>query len=201
MSDVKDSHTDESQTRARIFREAASLFAEKGYHGVSMREISERAGVTKPTIYYYFGSKEGIYKALIDLGLEHGFEKINHIIQLDIPVKTKLVKLIQHRFKLSLQHPEIVKFFLRIMAFSENLPFLEDYKVKAERHRQILINVIQEGVDSGEFGAGAKPALAVEIIGGVLEHFIGMQLNSRKKILSDQLAEDIIELLFKGLNE
>ncbi|HNT64383.1 MAG TPA: TetR/AcrR family transcriptional regulator, partial [bacterium] len=56
------------ETKAQIIRIAAHLFALKGYDGVSMREISEKTGVTKPTIYYYFGNKEGLYRALIDLG-------------------------------------------------------------------------------------------------------------------------------------
>ena len=58
-------------TRKKIFTVAARLFADKGYNAVSMREISEQSGLSKPTIYYYFGSKEGIYKELVTTGVSH----------------------------------------------------------------------------------------------------------------------------------
>jgi len=57
---------EKDSSKARIFREAVSLFSQKGYNGVSMRELSERTGLSKPTIYYHFGSKEGIYKTLME---------------------------------------------------------------------------------------------------------------------------------------
>src|SRR3954452_6647407 len=48
-----------------IARVAARLFATQGYEGTSVRTIVEAAGVTKPTLYYHFGSKEGLAQALL----------------------------------------------------------------------------------------------------------------------------------------
>jgi AcrR family transcriptional regulator len=60
-------HTpEEHNVKALLIRVATSLFAEKGYAGTSVREIVERAGVTKPVLYYYFKSKEGIFFAALD---------------------------------------------------------------------------------------------------------------------------------------
>jgi AcrR family transcriptional regulator len=44
---------------------AARLFAEQGYDATSVREIVKAAGVAKPTLYYYFQSKEGLASALL----------------------------------------------------------------------------------------------------------------------------------------
>jgi AcrR family transcriptional regulator len=44
---------------------AVRIFAERGYHGANMAEIAEAAGVTKPMVYAYFGSKEDLYLACI----------------------------------------------------------------------------------------------------------------------------------------
>ncbi len=44
---------------------ALELFAEKGYEAVSPNEIVERVGVKKPTLYYFFGSKEGLFDELL----------------------------------------------------------------------------------------------------------------------------------------
>src|SRR3954454_23421821 len=45
---------------------ALELFTERGFDDVSMDEIAARAGITKPMLYSYFGSKEGLYLACIE---------------------------------------------------------------------------------------------------------------------------------------
>jgi AcrR family transcriptional regulator len=54
-----------SEVAAHIARVAARLFAERGYDATSVREIVEASGVTKPTLYYHFGSKQGLAEALL----------------------------------------------------------------------------------------------------------------------------------------
>ncbi|WP_421994199.1 CerR family C-terminal domain-containing protein [Reyranella sp.] len=53
-------------TRRRILETALDLFAAQGYEGTSTRQIAEGAAVNLPAIQYYFGSKEGLYRAIID---------------------------------------------------------------------------------------------------------------------------------------
>ncbi|MDR0807691.1 MAG: TetR/AcrR family transcriptional regulator [Gemmobacter sp.] len=49
----------------RILSAALSVFAETGYSGASMDEIAQRAKVSKPTLYQYFGSKEQLFGAIL----------------------------------------------------------------------------------------------------------------------------------------
>ena len=53
------------ETRARIIRTALSLFGERGFDGVSTRDIATQAGVPAPSLQYYFTNKEGLYAACI----------------------------------------------------------------------------------------------------------------------------------------
>ena len=53
-------------SRARILEAALELFAGRGFDGTSIRRISEAAGVPSGLIYYYFGDKRGLLKALVD---------------------------------------------------------------------------------------------------------------------------------------
>ncbi len=192
---------DENNSKNRIFRVAAHLFAERGYNGVSMREISETTGLSKPTIYYYFGNKEGIYSSLVDAGLHFGSSEFQSLLAQDLSVKQKIIGIAKIRFQQVLQFPEFAKFFLRLYTSTEKLPFLDNFIKEAGVRRQLLIRLIEEGVTRGEFGTNANPQLAAEIFMGAMMHFILNQLNSKETLLSDKLAEDIVELLFKGLNE
>jgi TetR/AcrR family transcriptional regulator, regulator of cefoperazone and chloramphenicol sensitivity len=53
-------------TRLRILRTALQVFATEGYEGASTRVLAQRAGVNLPALQYYFGNKEGLYRAVID---------------------------------------------------------------------------------------------------------------------------------------
>ena len=55
-----------AQREEQILTIAEAVFAERGYQATTMEEVAERVGVTKPLIYGYFGSKEGLLSACID---------------------------------------------------------------------------------------------------------------------------------------
>jgi AcrR family transcriptional regulator len=50
-----------------MLQAAGRIFAGRGFHEASMDEIAAAAGVSKPMLYHYFGSKEGLYFAYLDL--------------------------------------------------------------------------------------------------------------------------------------
>jgi AcrR family transcriptional regulator len=52
--------------REIILGRALELWSQRGYDAVGVQEIVESAGITKPTMYHYFGSKRGLLDALID---------------------------------------------------------------------------------------------------------------------------------------
>lgn len=54
------------ETRSVILEQALGLWAARGYDAVGVQELCEAGGVTKPTLYYYFGSKRGVLEALLE---------------------------------------------------------------------------------------------------------------------------------------
>lgn len=52
-------------SRETILDCALQLFSSKGYDAVGISEIVDMAGITKPTLYYFFGNKEGLFKELL----------------------------------------------------------------------------------------------------------------------------------------
>jgi AcrR family transcriptional regulator len=58
-------HQRGEDTRRRILDTALALFAAEGFDSIGTRRIAEQAGVHLPAIQYYFGSKEGLYRAAI----------------------------------------------------------------------------------------------------------------------------------------
>ena len=54
------------ETKARILDAAEALFAKRGYHGTSIRDISSAARVQNAQTYHHFGSKEGLFRAVVE---------------------------------------------------------------------------------------------------------------------------------------
>jgi AcrR family transcriptional regulator len=55
----------DAPVRQRLLASAIELFTRSGYANTTVREIVEAAGVTKPSLYYHFQSKEGLYLAIM----------------------------------------------------------------------------------------------------------------------------------------
>lgn len=56
----------ESDTASIILEAADELFGERGFDAVSIRDVTERAGVQKALVFYYFRSKEGLFQQVLD---------------------------------------------------------------------------------------------------------------------------------------
>jgi AcrR family transcriptional regulator len=52
-------------TRARIVRAAREVYSRRGYHGTTMREVADRAGVSRPLVSVYFPGRPSVYRATI----------------------------------------------------------------------------------------------------------------------------------------
>jgi TetR/AcrR family transcriptional regulator len=73
----EDRQVDADRTRAALLDAALEEFAAKGFAGARVRDIADRAGVSKDLVNYHFGSKEGLYRAVQQAWLdrEDGFSK------------------------------------------------------------------------------------------------------------------------------
>jgi TetR/AcrR family transcriptional regulator len=57
---------DGDAVRLRVLDAAESVFAERGYRAATTREIAERAGIGKRMLFYYFPSKDAVYRAVLE---------------------------------------------------------------------------------------------------------------------------------------
>lgn len=79
MPEAQDSQLSENlsaDTRQRLLMSAIRVFAEKGFQGAGIREISQKAQANSALVQYYFGNKEGLYRAALGFLFEHGNRKV-----------------------------------------------------------------------------------------------------------------------------
>lgn len=100
---------DPDRVRENILAVAQSVFAEKGLSGARVEEIAARTETSKRMIYYYFGSKDGLYAAV----LERAYEKVRsgeQALNLDslTPVAA-LRRLVRFTFDHHARNPEFIR--------------------------------------------------------------------------------------------
>jgi AcrR family transcriptional regulator len=78
--------------REQLLDVALDVFAHAGYHGASMNDVADAAGVTKPVLYQHFESKRELYQALLDAVAARLLGAISKATQGDSDGKTKTAK-------------------------------------------------------------------------------------------------------------
>ncbi len=80
------------ENRTRILECAKDLFYARGYDAVGVQEIADRAGITKPTLYYYFGSKLGLLKAVLEEGLSEFRRMLSQVMDAGLGIQETLYR-------------------------------------------------------------------------------------------------------------
>jgi AcrR family transcriptional regulator len=104
-------HSTDNPIAHRIFEAAVRLFARKGYAAASTREIVEEAGVTKPMLYYYFESKEGLCRAMLDHYLNPFHERLRQIMESSGPARERLVEVVWAYLDFCRQNMDFARLF------------------------------------------------------------------------------------------
>lgn len=149
-------HPVQDDTHGRILDAAVSLFAERGYGATSVREVCEAAGVTKPTLYYHFGSKEGLFRAIVDLHLGQLTRIIEEAVSTPGSLATRLRAYVAALTSHTQRHPEGMK----VLESAHHGPDAAKAGVNRDellavhqRNAEHLSALLQEGVVSGELRA------------------------------------------------
>ena len=94
-------------TKEKILREAANLFSERGYFGISMDEIALNVGISKATLYYHFESKESILNILVTNSCAELKSELRGAIDKSTLPSDYLFNIVLTILNFRLRHPEI----------------------------------------------------------------------------------------------
>lgn len=85
MSTVKKQRLTAAERRLQLMAVARSVFATKGYESTAIEEVAMQAGVSKPIVYEHFGSKEGLYAAVVEREMDRLVSDVNEGISHGTP--------------------------------------------------------------------------------------------------------------------
>ncbi len=188
-------HSD-TNSSARILDAALKLFSEKGYEGTSTREICERAGITKPTLYYFFESKEGVYRALVHTA----FEEYRAVLQAGLTVPgslhEKLKRVAELMFEGACARPQLVRFLFSIV-YSVDSPLAQQVQTSNESMVARLFEAVSAATEAGEITPGDASVRMTVLMGSLVEA-VSKYLICGNPQLTRHLAHSIIDTIFDG---
>src|SRR5262245_9737054 len=99
--------TDDPVVRANILVAAEGLFSERGFAGTSTRDIAASAGVTSAMVHYYFGNKDGLYRAILENAVATVRSFIAEAAQSRAPASVRLTRFIEVEAAYLLSHTKL----------------------------------------------------------------------------------------------
>jgi AcrR family transcriptional regulator len=153
------------ERRERLILDVAGgVFAREGYHSASMDEIAELAGVSKPMVYAYFESKEGLYLAYIDRSGGELLDRIEHAAPRDAQPAHALRARITEFLAFVEEHADGWRVLFGEVASSR--PFAERVAELRGRIAGTIRRMIEDGVAScSGYPPSAADAIAHALVG------------------------------------
>ncbi|MCB9764023.1 MAG: TetR/AcrR family transcriptional regulator [Alphaproteobacteria bacterium] len=187
----------ELDVRERIIVEATRLLADQGYARTSVREITDAVGVTKPTLYYHFGSKEGLFTALVEHHTSEWLSAAERIVGGEGTVVQRLRRYVRSSFRVLDERPDVLRFL--IMAFhqaGQGAPEIDSMRFHAAEVNALLA-LLKEGVEAGEL-VQHDVSSSIYLLMGSIHMRIGGALRAGHALEPDT-ADAIVDLFLHGV--
>ena len=143
---------DAVRTRAELLEVATQVFSEQGYSGARVDVIAERTRTTKRMIYYYFGSKQGLYLAV----LEEAYRGIRRAEQDIHAANLSPVDAVRRIAELTFDHHHAHPAFIRLVSIEnihhgEHLRQVDSLRELGAPAASLLDDVLSRGKTEGVF--------------------------------------------------
>jgi AcrR family transcriptional regulator len=186
------------EVRERLLSGATGLFASKGYAATTVREIVERAGVTKPVLYYYFRNKEGIY---LDL-MREPFGRFTAIVEETLleagSARERLFRLCLRAYDIFIENIDAARVMYSIYyGPPQGAPFV-DFDAYHHRFREAVFQVVREGVRDGEFRRVNLDDAVLAVI-GPLNVAMEVELCHPPQSIGRDGVRRVLELVLEGI--
>ena len=178
---------------------AGSVFAVRGFHDASMDEIAEAADISKPMLYNYFGSKEGLYFEYVDLSYRQIVAAIDEAVAESAAAgggpEQQLRTGVHAYYRYVGEHQDAFRVLFREMGDPGG-------KLAGQRHR--LSRRVANAIDGILRGSGAGPTAHVST-DALAEAFLGAARSladwwlDHSQVPADDIADQLMDLTIAGL--
>ena len=178
---------DKIDKKDHILDVAERVFSDHGFDGASTRMISGEAGVNMAMLNYYFGSKEGLFLAVIDRKISSHKDMLQNISNDDTLAQwEKIERYIDVYSEKVVTNNCFQKLLYQEMSMNRRTELADNIRTILMQNAVELRKMLQDGVEKGEFKADVDADMVVATLYGTKNYIVNMPL-----MMSTLLGYDI----------
>jgi len=189
------------ERRTQILEAAMAVFARQGFDQARMDDIAQEAGLSKGALYLYYKSKDAIIAAILQFFFTRAMKKLQGFLESEEPpsVREQLLRLNQYyiaemKWMVSLL-PLSFEFYAVAARQKTVRQFLKQY---FKDYREVLADLVQRGIDRGEFRPMRAELVAIAIA-ALYEGLALLWMVDPDATQWEQTGESSLLLLLDGL--
>ena len=186
-----------ARRRRQVIDAAAAVFAEKGYHGASTRDIAERLRMQQGSLYYYFPSKDAALEEVCRAGVADFVEGLERIVAGPGPAERKIRAAVANHLEPFGERPDYVRTFL----FDRHALSREarrEVGALSRRYEALLEQLFRDGVASGAFRPDLDGRVATLAFIGAC-NMAAMRYRPSEKLSLDRMIAGFADLILDGV--
>lgn len=185
------------EARMKIIEIARNIFTHFGFKKTTMEEIALATRKGKSSIYYYFNSKEDIFKAVVEKEAEElKAELYKKIADIEDPIERLKIYITVRMRKLN----KLTNFYTALKSdYLSNLEFIEEIRKSYDLDEvRVVAGIIQEGIEKGKFSVDDPQLSAVAIVTAMKGLEVPLFINKEHGNFEVRL-NNLINFLFYGI--
>src|ERR671936_2877912 len=187
-------HRSMSARRSELTREAARLFAEKGYHGTSVGDLAAALGVQKGSLYSHIESKQDLLYEIVRDGVD-AFTAALDAIPEALPAVDKLRLALRAHLRVVSEQLDVATVFVREWRYLEG-PRADEFVAERRRYEERFRALFREGRELGELRTDLDDATATLLALSAANWAYTWLQPGRD---TDELADRFYNLLLEGI--
>ena len=194
--------------RSAILKAARKLFFDRGFKNVTVDNIAAKAEVSKGSVYLYFKSKEEIYTQILINDSINSFQDLEKKFSAkDAPAEELLLTFADNYIDYFLNENELFRILMTFMLHADDMILTDEQNAQllqaTNDNIKFVSEILQKGVDTGEF----SPIINIKqaqnaiwgLLNGIISLFLFMGKPERRAERIHSTAKDSLKILIKGL--
>jgi AcrR family transcriptional regulator len=188
-----------TKTRQRLLNAALKQFARRGYAGASVQEIVTAARVTKPALYYHFGSKTGLFRALVDHAFDERLRLMEAAAARGSSTPERLEEIVAAVFDFARRNADLMRLaFAAAFAGVEELPAGARCLAKGRRNFEFVRKLVAAGQAAGELSPAFDSEQLAFGLYGQLNTYVMVHVILPGYRLDRTTARQVVRLFLDG---
>jgi AcrR family transcriptional regulator len=183
-----------SEARRTILDATEALMVEKNGSDFSIRSLGEQSGYSAPTVYHYFGDKDGLIEALLEERVGNLADQLERVEPTGDSQDDLRAMLLTY-FNFSAEHPTFTRLMWTLSRKGESR--MPD---AMNRVRSCISTAMERFGQSGRLG-NFDPDSAGQILWGLAYGLVSLRITQPEFTMDESLAERALDALFLGMTE